>query len=282
LLYRQLAAPLHDPDSHIRTTARLILVLLILRIPWIWLMDFVGKIPALHGFGSAVFVTGTAAVTAFLIWHERDHLGEFHLDRLALLFFLIGHPIHLLLIVSGWKGVPAATLPLYAFFALAPLWLLWKLRGHWRLVPRMKSSAIGWVLAGISTGVICGGFARILIWFQDGKSFDLFPSSVFAGDLLVNILYQAVFAALSEEPVFRGLLWGCLARLNWPLHRILLFQAALFAAAHFDALLFGSWVTPLIAFLLALTFGWLAWHSHSNAAPIIAHGIINGIGTHMR
>jgi membrane protease YdiL (CAAX protease family) len=281
-LYQQLVSPLHSPDSHIRTTARLILVLLILRIPWIWLMFFVGKIPILNGFGSAVFVTGTAAVTAYLIWHEKDHLHEFHLDRLAVLFFLIGHPLHLLLIALGWKTVPVATLPLYALFGIAPLWLIWKLHGHWRLVPRMNRSAIAWVAAGSVTGIILGGTARVLIWFQDGESFALLPSAVSGGDLLLNILYQAVFAALNEEPVFRGLLWGCLVRLNWPVRQILLFQAALFAFAHLDALIVGSWITPLIAFLLALVFGWLAWRSRTIASSTIAHGIINGLGTFMR
>jgi membrane protease YdiL (CAAX protease family) len=163
-----------------------------------------------------------------------------------------------------------------------PIWLLWKLRTHWKWNPRPILSTLGWIAAGIAAGVLMAFSARIIIWFQDARSFALLPVSISARDLLLNVLYQTANAALNEEPVFRAILWGYLARLNWPPLRILVFQAALFGFAHLDAALFGSWVTPLIAFLYGLVFGWLVWRSKTIVPSIIAHGITNGIGTFLR
>ncbi len=282
-LYHELTAPLSSPDPHLRTTAKLIYILLFLRIPCIYLMVPIGAfIPPLRGFGSGIFLTGTAAMVAYLIWHEMDYLREFHIDRPVVMLFLLGKPFELLFIALGWRTPAVATWPLYALYILAPMWLLWKLHGRWRELPKPPVGALPWTLVGVGLGILFGFAGRYIIWVQSEGGLALFPRSLSPGVLILTVLYQAAFAGLSEEPVFRGFLWGYLDKLNWPAHKIIVFQASLFALAHLDALFLRWWLTPLFALGMGLVFGWLVWRSRSIMTTITAHSLINGIGMAMQ
>jgi membrane protease YdiL (CAAX protease family) len=88
-------------------------------------------------------------------------------------------------------------------------------------------------------------------------------------------LYQLGFAAISEEPVFRGFLWGYLRRSGLREIWVWLAQAVLFMSAHLyfkDALPFNFWVVVPAAGLL---LGLLAWRSRSIAAGMLAHAAYN-------
>lgn len=278
--YHELTAPLSNPDLHLRTTARLIAILLFLRIPWIYFMIPVGAlIRPLAGFGSAIYLTGTAALVVYLIWHERDHLSDFHIDRLVVVMFLVGKPAELILIAIGRRTPAVLTLPFYALYILAPVWLLWRLRGTWHNLPKPPVGTLRWTLVGAGLGVLFGLAGRYLIWVQSKGALALVPRSFSLSTLLFTVLYQAAYAGLSEEPIFRGFLWGYLEKLDWPLSKILIFQAGLFALAHLDALLLGWWLTPLFALVIGMLFGWLVWRSRSISVTITAHSLVNGIGT---
>jgi membrane protease YdiL (CAAX protease family) len=90
-------------------------------------------------------------------------------------------------------------------------------------------------------------------------------------------IYQLGYAAVSEEPVFRGFLWGGLKSGGIKEYWILLIQAFLFTIAHIHlldtpqpVLFFG------ITFINGLLFGLIVWRSRSLAASLGMHGFANG------
>ena len=96
---------------------------------------------------------------------------------------------------------------------------------------------------------------------------------------LYAFVYQLGMAAVSEEPLFRGFLWGHLRKLNWREIWIWLFQAGLFSLAH----IYYLWSYP-ISFWLIVPFGGLVpgpgWHGARVriATSMATHGAMNGWG----
>ena len=81
-------------------------------------------------------------------------------------------------------------------------------------------------------------------------------------------LFAVVLAPVSEEFIFRGVLFPFVKQLGFP--KLAWFGVSfLFAAIHFDAAIFA----PLFALALALT--WLYEQTDSLLAPIVAHGLFN-------
>jgi membrane protease YdiL (CAAX protease family) len=85
-------------------------------------------------------------------------------------------------------------------------------------------------------------------------------------------------AAVMEEPLFRGFLWGYLriAKLNnfW----IWIFQALFFTAGHVYYLPsepLGTWFIRMI--LPALLLGLIAWGAKSIFASMVTHGTFNAV-----
>lgn len=95
---------------------------------------------------------------------------------------------------------------------------------------------------------------------------------------LVWIPYQIGYAAVNEEPVFRGFLWGHLQKGGWRDVWIWLFQAGLFVFAHLYYINTAPIMFWFIVPLGALVFGWLAWCSRSIAASMVTHGVSNALG----
>lgn len=90
-------------------------------------------------------------------------------------------------------------------------------------------------------------------------------------------VFQASVAAVNEEPLFRGLLWGYLLDRGWSDRPIFLVQAILFWSAHFYRAIdqpYEWWVLIPVASLL---FGWVAWRSRSITGSMIAHAIGNAL-----
>ena len=97
---------------------------------------------------------------------------------------------------------------------------------------------------------------------------------------VTGFLYQLGYAAISEEPVFRGFLWGYLRRSQWKEKWIWLFQAGLFAIAHFHFLRYPGRHFISVLFIIpiaALVFGLAAWRTRSIAASMAAHAANNAL-----
>lgn len=198
----------------------------------------------------AIFVGGTYLLTAVLIWWERERLRDFWIDIGSAITFLcqiVCFPIGIVLFramrrsQANFPPLPAGALP----------WLL-----------------IGPILALAATLLTTRlGLEPIRPRGQEGAGLLWLLSSTFI---------QMSVAAVLEEPLFRGFLWGYLRRWHWPNGLIWLFQAALFTLAHVYYLKDEAFVPWLIRILLtSLMIGLVAWQARSIFASMVTHGVFN-------
>jgi membrane protease YdiL (CAAX protease family) len=231
--------------------------------------------------GSSPWVTpafqiGTYGLIALFLWSERGHLVDFHFDRLAIFIFLFFKIVYPLILPFWLDGVPSVlAFPHvlgFAFWLIALL--LWiAIRTSYASLPKLRPANWGWLIFGGLFGIAWGFVVVFLIpgWIS--------PQNV-AGStpllLAVRFPVQMGSAAINEEPLFRGLLWGLLRRAGWKEIWICLFQAVLFTFAH-GGLFLSAFSVPWLLFYLAggLAFGWIVWKSRSIAASMTAHAVFN-------
>ncbi|MEP7357468.1 MAG: hypothetical protein ABI847_09545 [Anaerolineales bacterium] len=129
-----------------------------------------------------VFIVATYLITAFLIWWERDRLREFWIDLAGAIIFLCQIPMFIF-------GIG-----LFAAMALS------KAR-----FPSPPGGALRWALTGALLAILASIFMIQL---------GLLPVAARAGApaslafLFNAALTQMTNAAVWEEPLFRGFLWG--------------------------------------------------------------------------
>lgn len=278
-------ATLSKPHWNVVTPATIGL-LLILRLVVLGLGEWLLKNPPV--WLDAVYDTGTYLLTLFLIWWERDRLSEYHIGALAVGIILIFKPLQTLILLLMGAGM-ARQFPM-AFpnpfslivWAAALVTLAWIIITH---PPFRRDRPAGWrwfwrgMLAGVLTAAVLSvpmaaqiRMTNSEIAFQpDFFGFILFP---FAH----GFLYQLGYAAVAEEPLFRGFLWGHLRRSGWPDRWIWIFQAGLFVFGHiyyFNRLPYSFWIIVPVG---ALVLGWMAWRSRSVATSMATHAAMNALG----
>ncbi|MBN2394131.1 MAG: CPBP family intramembrane metalloprotease [Anaerolineae bacterium] len=255
----------------------LLIGLLLLRIPLLgfvtWLADYDWIDP--------VFEVGTYFLTACLIWWERERLADFHIDTLAVSLIILFKPIQtLLLTLSEYAADPAAF----------PQWggiLIWMIAAAlfvaMRLsrprMARISRSSVRWFGGGLLVGLLTAAILGYPMSFQ----VDNVPASlpgVFPLTFMIlrQVLYQLGYAAVTEEPLFRGFLWGYLRKAGWKNVWIWLFQTGLFMVAHIyyiNQLPISFWIIVPIS---TLVLGALAWRSKTISASLGAHTMMNATG----
>ena len=273
------------PDLAIRgmrdkVTLLLIAGLLLLRLPFLAGLTYLLK-PAPYWLGSW-FEIGTYLLTVVLIWWERDRLTEFHIDRLALVIIILFKPIETI-IRAFWgndeSGLAFPKLPGLAFWVIA-VGLFVMLRLGRPKLSKIRALDLRWFVIGALVGVA----VAILLGYPMSLQIDdsslttapeLFPI-IFM--VVLSFVYQLGYAAVTEEPLFRGFLWGYLRRMGWKETWIWLFQAGLFCLGHIYYL--GK--SPISFWVIvptgALVMGFLAWRSRSIATSMAAHGAMNALG----
>lgn len=251
--------------------------LLFLRIPF--LMGL--RIFARSEWIETIFQIGTYLLTACLIYFERKRLADFHIDKLGLIIIILIKPIQTI-ILSIWKYDSQLTFPNYPslliwliaiFLAIA----LWRDR---KALPKFTYASLGWLGMGVAVGL---GMTLLLIYpgsLTIEKS--IIPNQFNAAsgyrNPFVFMVYQLGYAAISEEPLFRGFLWGYLQKSKWKNVWIWLFQAGLFTFAHlyyFKTSPFSFWVVVPVG---ALTQGAIAWRSKTITSSMAAHAVGNALG----
>lgn len=276
-------------SQHSHIALLLVVGLLLLRFPFYGgLRYFWGSLPE---WVVICFQIGTYGLTAILIWWEREHLADFLIDKWALTIFVLGVPLGTL----SWgfqmgtdAGLAFPNLPALILWGIA-LGLLVALKlSHCKLSPAPPRIPF-WMVIGILFGVGIG----IVSAFLNAPAItrDNFNASLTAlysqpwlavlitlvPQCLLGFARQMGFAAISEEPLFRGFLWGYLRRMGWKETKAWLFVAGLFWLGHLHYL--GS--APIVFWveipLTALVFGLLAWRSRSIATSMMAHGTVNGM-----
>ncbi len=256
---------------HLRIGWLVLAMLLLLRIPYSVLLTYASADNT--GWGPAGFQLGTYLLVVFLIWWERNDLSAVHIDTLAIALIIVFEPAQTV-ILRYWHIDTPLTFP-------HPAGLLMWAASIILLVALWRSPHKPAPIYGISLAWLAGGFLAGLL-FSAVPNIDAFlriqdivPVPSLAASTAVAFFYQIGFAAVSEEPLFRGFLWGYLRRLGWREPWVWLGQALLFMLAHIyfiNALHAQFWAAVPAA---ALILGLFAWRSRSIAPGMLAHAAYN-------
>ncbi|MEW6401966.1 MAG: CPBP family intramembrane glutamic endopeptidase [Chloroflexota bacterium] len=261
---------------HRRVGWLVLAALLFLRIPFTIFVTYM--FPANSGWGPAIYQLGTYVLTACLVWWERNDWRTMHMDTLSVGIIILFKPVQTLVLYGLGVNTPAAfprPAALVLWGAAAGLLLaLWFSRQR---MGGIGGRAWAWLTCGLVTGIVFSALRNFEI-FQINAVMSR-PSSIslpsVAASTGLAFLYQIGFAAISEEPLFRGFLWGYLRRAGWKEAWVWLVQAAIFTSAHvyfMNALAFNFWiVVPLAGSILGL----FAWRTRSIAPGMMAHAAYN-------
>jgi len=237
--------------SHTSVGLLLLSGLLFLRIPYLTLIAALFVPSPWWLFFS--FAIGTYVLTAFLIWWERERLREFWFDLVSAIIFLCQNfmfPVGIGLFVTMFRR---------------------KAR-----FPKPSFSLARWALTGALLAIL------VQIFFALNH---INPPQQRAGGpatlafLFSAVLIQMVNAAVWEEPLFRGFLWGYLRMARWKNVWIWLFQAGLFTLSHVYYLREEPFLTWLLRLMIpSLLLGLVAWRARSISASMVTHGFLNASG----
>lgn len=200
-----------------------------------------------------IFTSGTYILTAFLIWWERERLKAYWIDLATAITFLCQN-----------------------FYFIVGGLLFWKMKRSHAWFPTPPGRVWRWGLIGM---ILAIGVNLLLM------TLNLFPQQSRGNDrpdlffLAFAFFIQTTNAAVWEEPLFRGFLWGYLRQARWPNMVIWIFQALLFTTGHIyylkDEALF-PWFVRM--FLPSLIIGLIAWRAKSIFASMLTHGMFNASG----
>ena len=228
-----------------------------------------------------IYDIGTYLFTACLIWWEREHLEEFHIDRLALAIIILFKPIQTIFLALWKMNANPLAFPhlpgLILWIISAGLFVALRL-SHTRLA-KLSRASFGWFGLGIAAGLL----TVLLLGYPMSFQVDRTLTTVRLGIFLVlrtlpDFFNQLGYAAVSEEPLFRGFLWGYLRKAGWKNVWIWLFQAGLFSLGHIFYITkypISFWVIVPIA---SLILGALVWRSKTISTSMATHAIVNTLG----
>lgn len=141
----------------------------------------------------------------------------------------------------------------------------------WAAIPALGLRPIGWrpVVLGV-LGTLVLSFAVSQLGLQPQGVKQVTDTVRQPLQLAKTLLILALLAPLVEELVFRGLLYGWLAR-RWGTGVAFIASSLAFAAAHVEL------AHALLVLPLGLWFGWLRRRTDSLLPSLVAHMINNGV-----
>ncbi len=252
----------------------LVAALLIARIPaFVALTMIVGDSSRIYG---PLFEIISYVLTGGLIILERKRLEVFNIDTIALALLLLAKPAETLLLpLVGGGGLPMS-LPGWqslvvwgTALAVSVVLVLTRTRLRRLSLRSFIPLAIGLVIGFILAAVV------VLLTRQQSQAIYRPPLIQIASQALILFPYQMGYAAVTEEPIFRGFLWGYLRKGGVPDRYVWIIQAMLFMLAHLyyaKSYPISFWVTVPLG---GLVLGALAWKCHSISSSVIAHGVVN-------
>lgn len=245
-----------------KTSILLIVVLLVLRFPLLFIS---ASSPANTPFLLAVYLCGTYLCTGLFICINRMHLKQFGMTLAALLLFILA-PFTAL---AANSADPTAWIRI-AFALGFGLFLCLK-RDMSLLVLSPKKVAVNALFTIVLCVVVPLGFWAI-------QGFKKVNQDPLTAKWLVGMLgFQLSFAAVSEEPLFRGFLPGYMRRRGMNEWAICLSVALLFWFGHVYYINTGInfWIVHPIG---ALLIGIVAMKTKSISYAMLFHTCLNGFG----
>lgn len=247
--------------------------LLILRFPFLIISRmFYTNIPDITI--RLIFENGTYLLTAILILLERDRLSQFKINVFAITIFLLApilRPItykiienNISLYVMQFSGLK---------IIVSVLLLLSLIICHTKIHRDTFKYTIQWIALSFLAGIILSIGISLVYCHFDTRGSEHPSITIF----IVLFITQLSSAAICEEPLFRGFMWGYLEKRGWKQMKIWLFQAGVFCFAH----LYYLPQNPVFfagVFVSGLVFGALVWRSKSIGTSMIVHGTGNSLG----
>ncbi len=250
----------------------LISLLLILRLPILGLTTYL--VPSTFKWVVPLYEIGTYLIIIFLIWWERENLQIHHMDGLAIFLIIIFKPLSTLILHFWIPSNPMAfpkTISL-AFFIPSVILLTLVLRK--KITAKIDTwRSIRWFIAGGFLGVLLMVIEGIIMIKYLNSPFPINPGA----EGWFYPFYQIGFAAVPEEPLFRGFLWGGMKKAGIKDFWILIIQTVAFTLAHIYYLNTPKAILYLIIiFINSLCMGILVWKSRLISSTIAFHGFANG------
>jgi membrane protease YdiL (CAAX protease family) len=249
----------------------MLVILLLLRFPLLYL-GAAGALPEEISF--VAYLCGTYLVTGLLIYQNRNSLARYNITPAALAVFLLAP---LAAIMAGNDYDPT----LWARVALAALLAGFLfVKGRYR--PPFARPNVKKTFADAGLALLLCFLAPLALHAIRGFPIIDDPNAMamYSG-IPYNWFYQLSMAAISEEPLFRGFLWGYLKGKGLKEGPICLIQAGLFWIGHIYYIGTGInfWVVhPLAALLLGL----IVWKSRSVTHSMIVHSSVNAFADYLR
>ena len=252
MLMNNASVSANEGKKHLSVSLLLLGGLLFLRFPFLTAADLLlakeSAIPRAILFFT--FSIATYLITAVLIWWEREHLRDFWIDLAAAITFLF-----------------------QIFYFPIGIGLFVAMKRHRARFPSTPANVWRWALLGSVLAIVCNIFTAS--WGIEPPS-SRGPQLASFSFLLPALFTQMTSAAVFEEPLFRGFLWGYLRRVRWKDGWIWLFQALLFTLGHIYYLQTeapGPWFVRIL--LTSLVIGFIAWRAKSIFASLVTHGMFN-------
>jgi membrane protease YdiL (CAAX protease family) len=251
MLTNSTSLPSDEGKRHSLISLLLLVGLLFLRFPFLIVADLMlARDAILHAIAYFIFSVGTYLLTAILIWWEREHLRDFWIDLAAAITFL-----------------------LQIFCFPIGIGLFAAMRRHRARFPSPLPNVWRWALVGAIFAIVCN-ILLVNLGLEPSSSRGAQPASF--SYLLPAVFSQMTGAAVFEEPLFRGFVWGYLRRAQWKDGWIWLFQALFFTLGHVYYLqteATGPWFIRIM--LTSLIIGFIAWRAKSIFASMVTHGMFN-------
>lgn len=246
--------------------------LLILRFPLLIVPKFI-PVNITSDRISLLFENGTYLLTAILILLVKDRLSQYKFNVFAIAIFILAPIIKPIVYLSVQKNISLDNVQYSRFQIIVSIILcLFLVISHAKLHNNNLGYYIKWILLAIVVGTLTGvGIGLLYSYFQERSQIHV---SFYY--LIFCFITQLTNAAILEEPLFRGFLWGILEARGWKQVWIWLLQAGLFCIGHtyylpqYPVFFIGTFVTGLI-------FGFLVWKSKSVGTSMIAHGLTNSV-----
>ncbi len=266
------SAILNQTDkNHNRMTLILILLLLALRLPFMTVIGVFFYEASL--WVMPIFENGTYLITAVLIWWERKRLEQFHIGYIALGIIILIPFVYSILFhfYDPYGTIDRLGYPLFRMIVAGLL--LVTLIVQRPVLKKVTMKSVLWIIIAIAVGIVIGslmGYVYSRLMPSEGSMTHTFPQMV------SRFIRQLFYAAVNEEPLFRGFLWGYLMLKGWKNLWILLFQAGLFMIGH------SYYITQnpgslIGVFIAACILGIIAWKSRSIAGSMVTHGLVNSV-----
>lgn len=225
------------------------------------------------------FQLPTYLLTAILIWWERDRLRDYHIDGLAIVIIVLFKPAEMLIRFVDSRTTPDVGYPFWASacflaIALGLAGALWRERSR---LPPVRIVGLRHLTIGLLVGL---GLAVVLAYptsFQLRGASLSYPVAYPGGLAALGriFIFQLAWAAIAEEPLFRGFVWGVLRKVGWKEVWVWLSQAFLFSIGH----IYYFRDAPISFWLIvpsgALVLGLLVWRTRSISATMAAHAAVN-------